>query len=264
MDSRLARYVSKLDSIAGWFPEFDAYSLEIITSIQRSNSVVGDILEIGAFHGKSAIALGMLTEGNEALHVCDVFGSKTDSAENDLENEQSYQGLEQQVFERNYLKWHSGLPTIYAMTSNQMFKTIGDERRFRLIHVDGGHLYRDVRDDVRNSVRRIVEGGVICFDDWRRHAGVAAALWEASSDGQLSPFLLTSQKLYAAVGDTEPWVGKLKKFYAEIPEADWMVEEIHSGPVLRMFWSERQSLMGKIARNVVPPGFGALRRRLRF
>ena len=82
----------------------DALVRAWISRFQRNAGIVGDVFEIGAYLGKTAILLGYLT-APRASRRCDV--SRTASSErcaNRNEATTYYRGLQQAEFERNYLR----------------------------------------------------------------------------------------------------------------------------------------------------------------
>ena len=60
-------------STAGFYSEQQCY-FAWIDEIQKFNGIVGDIFEIGVYHGKTAVFLrAMLDPTREKLGVCDLF-----------------------------------------------------------------------------------------------------------------------------------------------------------------------------------------------
>lgn len=51
-------YLRALDSIDGWLYPEDVLLFQEIDALQGLSKVTGDLLEIGVYHGKSAILLG--------------------------------------------------------------------------------------------------------------------------------------------------------------------------------------------------------------
>ena len=87
-------------------------------------------------------------------------------------------------------------------------------RQFRLVHVDGGHEYEVVREDILTARALLGDGGIVIFDDWSQpHCpGVAMALWESYRVTNLIPLGFTDTKLYATwdatvtADDLDGWV----------------------------------------------------------
>lgn len=64
--------------IHGWFEAHGLFAL--IDSAQRASGVRGDLFEIGAHHGKSAVMLGNMAAETETIAVCDIFGEQDRNA----------------------------------------------------------------------------------------------------------------------------------------------------------------------------------------
>lgn len=195
----MGRYVQEMGSVPGWFLEVDARLFVGVDSLQFARGIRGDLLEIGVYYGKSAILLGYCVRPGEHLMVCDVFEELEGLAEESVAEHLTYHAdLRQAEFQRQYRRFHLELPEIVAAPSSSLDR----ERlagRFRFVHVDGGHAYEVVREDILTTRRLLGKGGVVVFDDWSQpHCpGVALALWEEYLRGELIPLCLTGTKLYA-------------------------------------------------------------------
>lgn len=83
------------------------------------------------------------------------------------------------------------------VTSDEYFSTIGIDKKFDLIFLDGLHTYEQTLRDLMNATATISNNGVIVIDDM-----VPSTYISAISD------LAESQRLSAAVGNTDPsWMG---------------------------------------------------------
>lgn len=199
MSADLAPYLEAVDSIPGWFYPNDVALFVDISAYQRERGDSGDLLEIGAYMGKSAVLLGYLLGAGERLVVCDLFEADAASAEARREKDQWYQGLAREQFEENYGRYHDSLPHVVAGPSTELDQ-MGPDGSFRFVHVDGGHQYEVVRHDLECARRLLAPGGVVAVDDWRsvHTPGVIAATWEAVVADGLVPFCITEQKLYGS------------------------------------------------------------------
>ncbi|QIS15566.1 class I SAM-dependent methyltransferase [Nocardia arthritidis] len=186
------------DDVAGWLYPTDAELLGAIDDIQARAGITGDILEIGAYHGKSAILLGYFARRGESLIVCDLFDSAAQDADNQSENAAFYPGLRQADFERNYLRFHPRLPIVHARPSAEL-GTLVAAGSCRLVHVDGGHTYDVAHADIQTARRLLGPGGVLAVDDWSSAhiPGVAMAFWSEYLTGRLLPLAFTKGKFYA-------------------------------------------------------------------
>lgn len=196
MRETASREYKNLNRIPGWFSFHDFLAFRYLLQNQSAQGFSGDCLEIGAYQGKSAIAIGLQMLPNEALHVCDLFGNPSD-ARNSLEIRNSYTSIDRDIFEKNYFSYNLKSPVIHQYSSLELNQTL-ESNLFRFIHIDGSHLYEIVREDLDFAMNHLINGGIIAIDDIRSpHTfGVAIASWDIVSKGLAIPILLTPTKLY--------------------------------------------------------------------
>ncbi|MBW5483922.1 class I SAM-dependent methyltransferase [Streptomyces bambusae] len=197
---------TRLEDVKGWFWAVDQLLFDWFLSRQNEDSAHGgDLLELGAYMGKSAILLGEYLREGEEFTVCDLFGAPAPDDSNVAETESSYANLTRLAFETNYLAFHDELPrVIQAPTS--VVATEVREASCRFIHIDASHLYEHVHGDIEASRLVAAPGAVVVFDDYRSEhcPGVAAAIWGAVATKDLHVLCVTGNKLYATWGDPAP------------------------------------------------------------
>jgi hypothetical protein len=201
------QHFKDLQTIPGWFWPVDMFLFSGIDQLQKMDALTGDILEIGAYQGKSAILLGHFLQPHEELIVCDTFESEAIQQQNLTENQTYYANVQRQTFENNFAQFHSRPPRIFACSSTNLIQHLPASNRFRFIHIDGSHLYDVVREDISLSRQLLKDKGVVVFDDYRspHTPGVAAALWDAVLHESLHPFCLSPGKMYAYWGSQPPF-----------------------------------------------------------
>ncbi|ORW75140.1 hypothetical protein AWC23_02860 [Mycobacterium saskatchewanense] len=172
---------------------------DAVLTMQIDNGVGGDLLEIGALYGKSAIVLGCRARPDEQVIVCDVFDEAAGEDTNVAENDESYSGLNREKFEEIYSRWVDRPPVVIAELSEHIVGRIAPGS-LRFAHIDGSHLYGIVRMDIANTRTLLKDTGVVVMDDFRalHTPGVAAAVWEAVANDGLIPVCLSEQKFYGA------------------------------------------------------------------
>lgn len=195
-------------TVPGWLERVDALLLVAVDRSQRAAQVTGDVMEIGAYMGRSAILLGYLPRAGERFVICDPFGENGGlSNDNSAEQTRWYAGLTRQAFEQNFLRFHSRLPDEIIAAPSATLHELVDElaKRFRIVHIDGSHEFDEVQSDIRLSRNLMAEGGMVVFDDVNApHApGVASAVWSAVVNEGLIPHVVTD-KLYASWTPTPP------------------------------------------------------------
>jgi SAM-dependent methyltransferase len=224
--------------IDGWFSWTDHAMFRGILEAQRT-SPGGDLVEIGAFKGKSAVVIGDYLRPDEQFVVVDTFGDPEllGIAEESSERTQGrnyFTNLSRTQFEENYLSIHESLPTVVQALSTDVVNHVTSGAA-RFIHVDGSHQYEDVADDCRSVKKLLRSDGVVVFDDWRKPAcpGVAAAIWDSALHDGLIPVALTPQKLYGVHGDPEPLLAAVRALVAARPQALRIKEvDLFGRPVL--------------------------------
>lgn len=217
--------------IQGWFGEAD-YRIFSAFLASQEDTPPGDLVEIGAFMGKSAVVIGDYLRDGEQFVVVDIFGdesllaSSDEGEQNRLENRRSYPRLTRERFEANYLSVHPRLPVVVQASSAEVVDHVRRSGA-RFIHVDGSHLYAGVAADCSSVKQLLRPGGVVAFDDWRnaKCPGVAAAVWEAVVSDGLVPVATTRQKLYGVYSGAEAAVETVRAMVAADPA--WWIAEDH-------------------------------------
>lgn len=226
-----------LDQIHGWFQATDQQLFRHFLS-EASVAPKGDLVEIGAFKGKSAILIGRYVADGETFTVCDLFGDEPDDVANSEENQRAYgnANLTREVFEENYRAFHDELPRIVHGPSS----TILDHVRTgsaRFVHLDGSHLYDVVRSDLESARTMAIPGAVVVFDDYRapHTPGVAAAVWEAVLDDDIQVVCLSPDKLYATFdADASPHRERVLTFLADVDGLEIVSEEVRGKQIVRV------------------------------
>ncbi|MEU9911783.1 class I SAM-dependent methyltransferase [Streptomyces sp. NPDC051001] len=195
-------YPGEPGDVPGWFPPLDQVLFTWFLDRQRTRGLTGDLLELGAYLGKSAILLGRHLEEGERFTVCDLFGGDAPDGANKAETAKSYASLTRQAFERNYLSFHDTLPRVIEAPSSVISSEVA-AGSCRFVHIDASHLYEHVRDDIGAAREILLPEGVVVLDDFRSEhtPGVSVAAWEAVLNRGLRPICLSTQKLYGTWGD---------------------------------------------------------------
>jgi predicted O-methyltransferase YrrM len=190
------------EDIPGWFRPVDRDLFRMVLAWQVANQPPGDLVELGCYMGKSAVVIGESLQTTETFTVCDLFGGETPDADNASENQGSYNLLNREEFERNYLLFRQPLPVVLAMSTADILDYV-EPHSARFIHVDASHLYEQVAVDIASAKIMLRPDGVVVFDDYRSaHApGVGAAVWRAMMMDGLVPIAVTPKKWYGTWGD---------------------------------------------------------------
>src|SRR6476620_810954 len=161
--------------IAGWFIPDARVIFDLLLDTQAET---GDVVELGAYLGRSAVIIGSHVRPDERFVVVDLFGNDekiVGDTSNQAENKRSYSTLTRRQFESNYLAFHDSLPEIVEGQSSEIVNHVAPNS-VRFMHVDASHLYPQVHVDALNAHKLLRANGLVVFDDYRSHhtPGVAA------------------------------------------------------------------------------------------
>ncbi|MFE9557199.1 class I SAM-dependent methyltransferase [Streptomyces sp. NPDC006703] len=238
---------ARFSDVKGWFWPADQLLFDwFLTRQDKAPRQAGDLLELGAYLGKSAIFLGGYLRPGEEFTVCDLFDSPAPDDPNSAEMGRSYATLTRRAFEANYLAFHAELPTVVqAPTSVIASRLRPDSCRF--IHIDASHLYEHVHGDIEAARELAGPDAIVAFDDFRAEhcPGVAAAVWGAVATKELKLICITGTKAYGTWGDAQPVRAELLEWLASRTDLWHGVEEVAGAPLIR--------ISGKKAQAPTPP-----------
>jgi len=195
--------------IPGWSPQDQLLSL--FTLAFSSANLEGDILELGSWCGRSALALGLAVKlsGKGKVHCVDLFPEKNDwyqNADGTYSFSVTIDGKEygaygdQTVWAEPFLRdiapmyeRFSGTLEAFniAMVANGLTECVipyranlekfinlaPKELALRLAFIDGDHSYKAIAKDIEIVERFLLPGGWICFDDaFSSYEGVNEAI----------------------------------------------------------------------------------------
>ena len=151
----LRRYFERMHSLPGWFlPDaalmFMAYSQLVSDRVQPGNT-----LEIGVYHGKSAIAVASLRGESGTFTAIDVFDDlhARDGSSHDV-------GIKG-AFLANMAAWFPSLDwmrLIAAPSATVPAETLGPHS---FCHIDGLHTAEGTYSDMRLCAEVVVPGGLV-------------------------------------------------------------------------------------------------------
>ncbi|MDP9101174.1 MAG: class I SAM-dependent methyltransferase [Actinomycetota bacterium] len=251
-----------LDTVAGWFHRIDRTLFRFLLGTQRSRGERGDLAELGVFQGQSAILLGDFLADGETFTVVDLFEDPATDPANRRENDSTYDGLTQQIFENQYLRFHRQLPTVVRGYSSTIVAH-AQAGTHRFVHVDASHLYAHVQADIVAARTLLAPNGLLVLDDIRTaHApGVAAAAWGAVLNDGLRAVAISEYKLYCTWGDAAGWVDALCQW---LPSSGlgWECQEVAGRTLVRTWTLGDEATSGAPRRRSLARVFRAVARRL--
>jgi predicted O-methyltransferase YrrM len=147
-------------------PEFltpgAAWLLDGLARHQTEAGVGGDIAEIGVFYGRSSLVMGRALAPGERLTACDRF----DVTWQDVPGWTfPPSGPPEEALRRRWSEWvgGDGLRILRADSADLAPGDLGEG--LRLVHVDGGHDYDDVRRDLALAEAALAPAGALVADD---------------------------------------------------------------------------------------------------
>ncbi|MFC6061578.1 class I SAM-dependent methyltransferase [Streptomyces ochraceiscleroticus] len=246
---------TRLADVKGWFFTADQLMFDWFLARQERRKEPGDLLELGAYMGKSAIFMGARLRAGDRFTVCDLFDSPAEDASNSKEMAKSYATLTRRAFEANYLSFHDELPHLVQGLSS-VIRTHVEDESCRFAHIDASHLYEHVHGDIL-AVRELLRPhGVVVLDDYRAEhcPGVAAATWQAVTTGGLKPLCITGTKFYGTWGDAEPVRAELLEWLRSREDLWHEVQEVAGQPLIRLSAKGAKEPVHPVSRHRVRPG----------
>ncbi|MDI3389411.1 class I SAM-dependent methyltransferase [Streptomyces sp. B-S-A8] len=226
---------TRLSDVKGWFFPADQMLFDWFLGRQRDRDQLGDLLELGAYLGKSAIFMGSYLQGAETFTVCDLFDSPAPDDPNSKEMNRSYSTLTRRAFEANYRSFHEELPEIIQAPSSVVADEVtADSCRFA--HIDASHLYEHVHGDILAVRELLGPDGIVVLDDFRAEhcPGVAAATWGAVATTGLKPLCITATKFYGTWGAYDEVHEELRGMLRGRDDLWHGVEEVAGYPMIRI------------------------------
>ena len=190
----LARYFDAFERIPGWFLP-DAYLvIAAYHQLLSDEALARDVLEIGVYHGLSAIGLAALRGEGRRFVAVDLFEKPPDEQHID----RSWWGS-RASFLKNLGRFYDDLAFVHTSAARSDAVHPADlGRDFTICHIDAGHRSRDVYADLGLCAEVSRPGGLVVLDDFGSPAfpGVAEGAFQFSLDapGALRPIALGFNK----------------------------------------------------------------------
>jgi hypothetical protein len=225
----------KLSDVPGWFFPVDQLLFDWFLTRQKEAGEPGDLLEVGAYLGKSAIFSGSYLREGEKFTVCDLFDSPAEDQSNSREMAKSYSTLTRRSFDANYQAFHDEPPVVVQGLSSLVADHVG-AGTCRFVHVDASHLYEHVHADIQCARERLLPHGIVALDDFRAEhcPGVAAATWQAVTTGGLHAICITGTKFYGTWGDPDEVREELLRWLKGREDLWHEVQSVAGEPLIRI------------------------------
>lgn len=197
--SATSELVGRLSPIDGWFSDEAVGHFCLLLGYQNAAGIKGDLLEIGVYHGRSAVVLASYLKGKERLHLVDTF-----MAENGYREPYQIPGDAESVW-ANLQELNPGITRdqveFHVTRSDSLI--LDDAQTFRFIHIDGGHRMSEALGDLHLVADHLSPKGVIAVDDYTN------ADWPEVTDA-VDAFLLEDPRYYVVA---DPSMQQNRKLY---------------------------------------------------
>lgn len=176
------------EEIPGWFFPLDQLVFFELFIAQLSMQIKGDLCEIGVFRGKSFVLMSLLRNASERLVGFDLFADE-DEAET-IQNLSEYGEPQGTELIKGLTSSHSKDDIDALMTAP-----------VRFLHVDAGHEYHEVLEQLHLFSPYVADQGIIAMDDYqdREFPGIEAAVLDFADldrPRRFVPFLAGGNKIF--------------------------------------------------------------------
>jgi hypothetical protein len=165
----LRNYASgAFEQIEGW--GLNHYFAELLLSLdefQKSRDIRGNVFEIGVYHGRVLIMLGLMTTEEERLIGLDLFDT-LQSRNIDRSGAPAGGGALFDKVQKN-LELYGLLGKADMIIADSMFADFSKHpnlKNIRFAHIDGGHYPDALVNDLVKTQQIMVPGGVVIVDDY--------------------------------------------------------------------------------------------------
>ncbi|MBT5265589.1 MAG: class I SAM-dependent methyltransferase [Rhodospirillaceae bacterium] len=201
--ARLRRYAQEdISGVTGWLQVGSLAAIWSLLETQIAAGIAGDVVEIGVYHGKSFL----------------LFANSLDAGERAIAIDPLDQAGRRQKFEDNcrvFLREEQAF-ALHAIPSDQ-FREEGRCSEFagkvRALHIDGGHVYDAVRNDLKIALEVLSETGFVVVDDmahpWYPDITVAVAD-HLREDAALTAFAMTAANTPVTNGGSKLFLARPK------------------------------------------------------
>ena len=211
-DQFLSRYLAAFEEIPGWCAPDASLMFMAYHQLLADAGLAGDVLEIGVYHGLSAIGIAAIRGEGHRFVAVDLFDEP--QSQNGPDYGVGYR-LQFMANMRRFYDDLSFLTTIAAPSATLRPADLGSG--FSFCHIDGGHSSAEAYADLQLCSAITSPGGLIALDDYFNpsYPGVAEAAIRFGTEhpGTLRPIAIGPNK---ALFQREPAPFDLNARFAEV------------------------------------------------
>jgi Methyltransferase domain len=190
----LAHQLDCIARIPGWFSPDAAILFTAYNQLLRESDLAGDVLEIGVYHGKSAVLLASFPGKERSFVAIDLF---EDLQSFDADGAGAV-GMKE-AFLQNLRAYHGATPSLRVVAASSASLTARDvPGDFTFCHIDGDHSQKGTYADFDLCYQILRPGGIIAVDDYfnQMFPGVAEGglRWSLDHPRALAPVAIGYNK----------------------------------------------------------------------
>jgi hypothetical protein len=176
-----------MGAIMGWLNEPDAQALVVLDGIQIQLGITGNLLEVGVYRGKTLALLALLAREDEIVIGVDGFTLGKAS------REASAEALEFATGDS-----HAAMLIKLDTATESCSHVVRLAEPCRMLHIDAGHAYANVKQDLDTFELCVHDAGIVAIDDYfqRDDPGVCVATNDFCARSGFAPFMSSFNKLF--------------------------------------------------------------------
>lgn len=185
----LSDFEESITNVAGMLTDEQG---KFLFTIAFTQSIRGDIVEIGSWQGKSTIYLaeGAKQSKNGRVYAIDHFRGNLGLASYYKINKDDLSDLKDSFLTNINKAGLSDVVKLLNMNSREAADILKNQKvRARLLFIDGDHSYEGVKNDFDNYFDLVLDGGIIILDDYRKDSdGIVKFVNELIKKEQIKSF----------------------------------------------------------------------------
>jgi len=189
----------RVEKIQGFFNYDDAQHFQLLLRMQSMMGVKGDLMEIGAWKGRSSSFITFFMQPEEKLLIVDVFSNPAKDVYPDYP---TVADVRENIARVNK---NVDFSQLVFLESDGLNFELPDDIKLRFVHIDGGHSFDECYQDLMNITPRVISNGIVVIDDYDHPD------WPAVKPA--TDMWLAENKKFRILGDLNRNVAKGKKIY---------------------------------------------------
>ena len=168
----------KIKSISGWLGRTDFEIFKQLLNGQQGSNCLGSLTEIGVHHGKSFVVMAACS-GDAKLYAIDIFENQEKNIDNSGsgDREKFLQNLRRFSIDDTRVIIDARLSG--DVSASDIKDSVG---LIRFFHIDGGHHFDAIVNDLQLATQSLTDDGIIVVDDMFRSEWPEVSIGAFSSD----------------------------------------------------------------------------------